>query len=137
MATEQDDAPAETWEEFGEEAEYDDDDRPAVTFGDLRPGESVVLTFDAEPEPFHSDDYGPGVRADATLQASDYQFQNDGEPVEQFDPVTLVTWSKRLVRALKEAKHDAGGIVGETFQITKYGSGYDTTYDVDHRPDDD
>jgi hypothetical protein len=129
--SENDDAtPAETWEQFGEEQEYDDD-RPAITFGDLRAGESVTITFDAEPEPFHSDEYGPGVRADATLVESDYTYlDEDGDEVEGGDEVTLVTWSKRLVRALKSAKEDADGIVGETVEITKFGSGYSTDYDA-------
>jgi hypothetical protein len=119
------------WEEFGEQDEQDDD-LPAITFGDLRDGEAATLTVEAEPEGFHSDDYGPGVRAEVEFIDSDYTFTTeDGAAVEAGDEAVLVTWSKRLVRALSEAKSEAGGIVGEEVTITKHGSGFDTDYSVE------
>jgi hypothetical protein len=120
-----------SWEQFGEQDD-DEQDLPAITFGDLRDGEAATLTVLAEPEGFHSDDYGPGVRAEVEYVDADYAFTtDDGEAVEEGDEAVLVTWSKRLVRALSEAKADAGGIVGETVTITKHGSGFDTDYSVE------
>jgi hypothetical protein len=119
-----------TWKQFGE-SEEQDDDLPAITFGDLRDGEAATLTVEAEPEGFHSDDYGPGVRAEVTYVDSDYAFTDeDGAPVETGDPAVLVTWSKRLVRALSEADEYVGGIVGETVRVVKHGSGFETDYFV-------
>jgi len=126
------------WQDFGDEEEYEDD-RPAVTLGELRDGEGLTLTVDAEPEEFHSDQYGPGVRADCTFVASDYKHENDdGDEVEEGDPCTLVTWSKRLVRNLSNAADENGGIVGETVEIEKFTGGgrYDTQYTVSVRNDD-
>jgi hypothetical protein len=120
-----------SWEQFGE-SDDEDDDLPAITFGDLRDGEAATLTILAEPEGFHSDDYGPGVRAEVEFVEADYQFHtDDDEAVEEGDACVLVTWSKRLVRALSEAKSEAGGIVGEEVTITKQGSGFDTDYTVE------
>jgi hypothetical protein len=120
-----------SWEQFGEQND-DDDDLPAITFGDLRDGEAATLVILAEPEGFHSDDYGPGVRAEVEFRDSDYAFRTDeDEAVEEGDEAVLVTWSKRLVRALSEAKDAAGGIVGEEVTITKHGSGFDTDYSVE------
>lgn len=121
----------ETWEQFGEQDDRDDD-LPAITFGDLRDGEGATLTVEAEPEAFHSDEYGPGVRAEVTYVDSDYTFRDEGgDAVGTGDAAVLVTWSKRLTRALAAAKDEAGGIVGETVRITKHGSGFDTDYTVD------
>lgn len=120
-----------SWEQFGEQDD-NDDDLPSITFGDLRDGEAATLVVLAEPEGFHSDDYGPGVRAEVEFRDSDYTFRtDDDDPITEGDEAVLVTWSKRLVRALSEAKADAGGIVGETVTITKHGSGFDTDYSVE------
>ena len=117
-----------SWQDYGETEETDDE--PAITLGDLRDGESVTLAFRAEPETFDSD-YGEAVRAEATfLECETYDWEHDdGTPVENGDGVVLVTWSKRLVAALGEA-HDEDPIVGDAFEISKDGTGYETNYTV-------
>lgn len=126
-----------SWQDFADDDEEQyDDDIPPITLGDLRDGDEVTITVDAEPETFVSDDYGEGVRVESTLEGSDYPFRDeDGDAIEQGDDVTLITWSRRLVGALKSYADDHGGIVGHTVVIVKYGSGYDTQYAVDATDD--
>lgn len=117
-----------SWQAYGDQEEMDDE--PAITLGDLRDGETVTLAFRAEPETFDSD-YGEAVRAEATFLESDYVWEPDGHgEVENGDGVVLVTWSKRLVRALAEA-HADDSIVGDAFVIEKRGTGYETEYSVE------
>lgn len=120
------------WQDYGDAAESDD--RPAISLGDLRDGETVTLTVAEEPEMFESDDYGEGVRVPARFDGSDYDFTTevDGRSVdvEEGMDVVLITWSKRLVRALAEYDGE-NGIVGDTVTVTKHGAGMDTTYTVE------
>lgn len=118
-----------SWESYADSEEQDDE--PAITLGDLRDGESVTLAFKAEPETFDTD-YGEAVRVEATFLESDFTWNPDDHDgaVENGDDVVLVTWSKRLVGALAEA-HGEASIVGDGFEITKSGTGYETTYTVD------
>jgi hypothetical protein len=120
------------WTTFADDDEEQyDDDVPAITLGDLRDGDEVVLTVDAEPETFVSEDYGEGVRVEATLKDTNYPFRDeDGDRIDEGADVVLVTWSRRLVAALRDHAEEHGGIVGETVAISKHGSGYDTQYTV-------
>lgn len=122
------------WQDFGDTA--DGDDRPAISLGDLRSGETVTLEVAEEPEMFDSEEYGEGVRVPVKFVESDYTFETTtgaGEEVEVDEgmDVVLITWSKRLVRALRTYAEENGALVGETVTIEKKGSGYDTTYSVE------
>lgn len=124
--------PMSNWETLAE-GETDDDDVPAVTTGDMRDGETLTLTFDAEPETFESDQYGEGVRFPATFEQSDYRHTNDeGDDLIDGDDVVLVTWSSRLVSALSRHKADHG-LVGETVTVRKHGNGMQTEYTAESR----
>ena len=117
-----------SWQELGDDDEQDDED-PALTLGDLRDGEATTVTVDAEPERFESEQYGEGVRVPVTFRRSDYPHAGeDGETFEDGTDCVLITWSKRLVRELARYDEDEGGLVGDTVEIIKSGSGYSTDY---------
>ena len=120
-------------QDFADEADESYDDGPAITLGDLRGGESVVLTVEAEAETFSSDyaddDQDDAFRMDCTFGECDhYTWEPDDHgPVEQGDQVTLVSWSRRLARAIVAADPE----IGETIEIHKSGTGKQADYSVE------
>jgi hypothetical protein len=113
-----------SWKDFGDggEEQYD---RTAITFGDLRDAESATFVVEAEPETFDSDEYGEGIRIDAEFVEADLDYKHSDDAaesgdVEQGDPVSVVTWSRRLGAALGELDGALdGGIVGAEVTVTK------------------
>lgn len=110
------------------------DDRPPLAKPgqlDGPAGEYLTVEIDAEPEVVETD-YDDAVRLDATFVESDHDGDFDGEgPFETGAEVRVLTWSKRLVRALQHAEEKAGGsLVGETIKITASGEDMARSYDV-------
>lgn len=120
------------WQQFGGDTATDDEDSdPVLTTGDMTDGDTVTFTFESAPEVTDTE-HGDAVRADVTFEESTYDFETEaGDPFNAKDTVALLTWSKRLVRALRNAAGDEP--VGETVQVTKHqGAGrYNVAYDAE------
>lgn len=108
-----------------------------MTLGDLRDGDTAVVTVREGPEPFTSDYADPGEENDALrvpveFHAADYDYETeDGEAFADGDHVTLITWSNRFIRALASYDDEVDGdLVGDRVEIQKFGRGYDVQYRV-------
>lgn len=122
-----------SWKQFGEGADGDawDDETPTLTLGQLDDGDTVELEVAAEPEEFHSDEYGPGLRVEATLTAASRDVEHNNTRIPEGTEVVMVTWSKRLGRALARYAGD-DALAGETIEVEKHQNGdeYSTEYTV-------
>jgi len=100
-----------------------------MTTGDMADGDHVTFTVEAEPEVTDTDN-GDALRTEVTFRESSHDFETiDGIPFEDGMSVVLLTWSKRLGRALQRAAGQADGdLRGETVRLDKSGSGYDVDY---------
>lgn len=122
------------WKDYGgRTADDDDDSQPVLTTGDMNDGDTVTITFEAAPEVTDTAD-GDAVRADVTFEGADghtFETQN-GDPFNEGDDVALLTWSKRLARALRRALGDDDP-AGQTVLITKHvGAGrFNVAYDAE------
>lgn len=117
----------------------DGDDVPAVFVGRLNDGEGMTVSPVAGAETFHSDEYGAGWRMRVVFLESDHEYkwaddpeEDDPEPIENGDEVSLVSWSKRLARALIEESEsdDASDLIGEKVTFEKTGDGTSADYSV-------
>jgi hypothetical protein len=111
----------------------DEDREPVLRMGEpVDDGDTVTITVDAEPE-ITDTDYGDALRVAVTFEESTVAFEDeDGRAFERGQSVVLLSWSKRLARALKRARREADGetIVGETITVSKHGSGYETDFNA-------
>lgn len=120
--------------DFGSDPE-DDESEPVLTTGDMTDGESVTFEVAAEPETIDTDN-GDALRVPVEFRESDHDFETEsGQPFEDGMRVVLLTWSKRLGRALMRAEKEysgevGGGLAGATIRLHKTGEGYDVDYNA-------
>jgi hypothetical protein len=111
----------------------DDDREPVLRMGEpVDDGDTVTFSVDAAPE-ITDTDYGDALRVSVTFEESTVSFEDeDGRPFTSGQSVVLLSWSKRLARALKRARREADGdtIVGETITVSKHGEGYSTDFNA-------
>jgi len=128
--------------DFGGDAQTDDDRDPVLTTGDMDDGDHVDIDVRAEPETVDTDN-GNALRVPVTFVGSSHDFETQaGVAFEDGDHVVLLTWSKRLGRALMRAERRysgevSGGLAGAELRVTKTGTGYDTDYSAELRETDD
>lgn len=125
---------------FGDDPDNDDDDRdPVLSTGDMTHGDSFTVEVRAEPETTDTE-HGDALRVECSfLGSSGHDFETeDGEPFNEGDDVVLLTWSKRLGRALHrvarkrdEADDDGNpSLAGATVEVTKLQPDEDDQYSV-------
>jgi hypothetical protein len=125
--------------DFGDGSKDDDRD-PVLTTGDMAGGDHVDLDVRAEPEVVDTDN-GDALRVPVTFRGSPHTFETrGGRPFEPGMKVVLITWSKRLGRALEDAERaysgPAGGLAGAELRLQKHGSGFDVEYNATLRDGD-
>lgn len=117
---------AEAFEEFAEEP----DDRLTVKPGELRDGEELCVKITDSPDVFDSDQYGRGFSLPALFVSADITFHGeDGDEIGGGDEINVVSWSKRLARALRRYA-DEHGYEGEVV-ISKEGADMKAQYEVE------
>lgn len=131
------------WHSDGEES-YD---RPSLTLGDMRSGETIRVGVTAEPE-LKDGEYGDMlvVPVQFHVEESDYvpevggdgDNQPDPHTVEEGEELDLLSGSKRLRTALTEVDRetDGDGIGGLVLDIHKRGTGQKTEYSAEVVSDD-
>jgi hypothetical protein len=132
-----------SWQNFGDDPDDgDEEDRePVLTTGEERMDDGAHFVADVRAEPEVTDtDYGDALRVELEhVEATDGvdTTTESGRPFGEGEPYVLLTWSKRLGRALQRvaAEHDPDDphLAGARIRITKHvGEGrYSTDYSAE------